>query len=92
MSPEQPLDAHQTLEKEPQLHKYFKAAIKTHANDRLEVQPPKLPGATKNTTRSYAARLEELLPDHVLIRRRLPYTDDDFAMRWAAEPVCINIF
>ena len=67
MSPEQPLDAHQTLEKEPQLHKYFKAAIKTHANDlHLKVgQPPKLrlQGELKNTTGEIltAARIEELV-------------------------------
>jgi twitching motility protein PilT len=67
MSPEQPLDAHQTLEKEPQLHKYFKAAIKTHANDvHLKVgQPPKLrlQGELKNTTGEVltAAKMEEIV-------------------------------
>jgi twitching motility protein PilT len=67
MSPEQPLDVHQTLDKEPQLHKYFKAAIKTHANDlHLKVgQPPKLrlQGELKNTTGEIltAQRVEELV-------------------------------
>ena len=67
MSPEQPLDVHQTLDKEPQLHKYFKAAIKTHANDlHLKVgQPPKLrlQGELKNTTGEIltAQRMEELV-------------------------------
>ena len=67
MSPEQPLDVHQTLDKEPQLHKYFKAAIKTHANDlHLKVgQPPKLrlQGELKNTTGEIltAKRMEELV-------------------------------
>jgi twitching motility protein PilT len=54
-------------EREPQLHKYFKAAIKTHANDlHLKVgQPPKLrlQGELKNTTGEVltAARMEELV-------------------------------
>ncbi|MCX5643361.1 MAG: PilT/PilU family type 4a pilus ATPase [Phycisphaerae bacterium] len=67
MSPEQPLDVHQTLDKEPQLHKYFNAAIKTHANDlHLKVgQPPKLrlQGELKNTTGEVltAQRMEELV-------------------------------
>jgi twitching motility protein PilT len=67
MSPEQPLDASLALGKEPQLHKYFKAAIKTHANDlHLKVgQPPKLrlQGELKNTTGESlsAARMEELV-------------------------------
>jgi twitching motility protein PilT len=67
MSPEQPLDARETLEKEPQLHKYFKAAIKTHANDlHLKVgQPPKLrlQGELKNTTGEVLTpqRMEELV-------------------------------
>jgi len=67
MSPEQPLDVHQTLAKEPQLHKYFKAAIKTHANDlHLKVgQPPKLrlQGELKNTTGEIltAQHMEELV-------------------------------
>jgi len=69
MSPEQPLDVHQTLEKEPQLHKYFKAAIKTHANDlHLKVgQPPKLrlQGELKNTTGEVMTpqRMEELVSE-----------------------------
>jgi twitching motility protein PilT len=67
MSPEQPLDARETPEKEPQLHKYFKAAIKTQANDlHLKVgQPPKLrlQGELKNTTGEIltAPRMEELV-------------------------------
>ena len=67
MSPKQPLDASLALGKEPQLHKYFKAAIKTHANDlHLKVgQPPKLrlQGELKNTTGESltAARMEELV-------------------------------
>jgi twitching motility protein PilT len=67
MSPEQPLDARETLGKEPQLHKYFKAAIKTQANDlHLKVgQPPKLrlQGELKNTTGEVLTpeRMEELV-------------------------------
>jgi twitching motility protein PilT len=68
MSSEQPpLDAHQVFEKEPQLNKYFKAAIKTQANDlHLKVgQPPKLRlyGELKNTTGEIltAERMEELV-------------------------------
>jgi len=67
MSSERPLDAHQTLDKEPQLNKYFKAAIKTQANDiHLKVgQPPKLRmfGELKNTTGEIltAGRMEELV-------------------------------
>jgi len=67
MNPEQPLDAHQVADKEPQLNKYFKAAIKTMANDiHLKVgQPPKLRifGELKNTTGEIltAQRMEELV-------------------------------
>ncbi|HQI26808.1 MAG TPA: PilT/PilU family type 4a pilus ATPase [Sedimentisphaerales bacterium] len=67
MSPEQPLDAHQATDKEPQLNKYFKAAIKTMANDiHLKVgQPPKLRiyGELKNTTGEVltAERMEQLV-------------------------------
>jgi twitching motility protein PilT len=67
MNPEQPLDAHQAADKEPQLNKYFKAAIKTMANDiHLKVgQPPKLRifGELKNTTGEIltAPRMEELV-------------------------------
>ncbi len=54
MTPEQPVDTYTNLDHEPQLHKYFRAAIKTHANDlHLKVgQPPKLRqyGKLKNTT------------------------------------------
>ncbi|OHB63989.1 MAG: hypothetical protein A2Y77_07325 [Planctomycetes bacterium RBG_13_62_9] len=67
MSPEPPLDTQESLDKEPQLHKYFKAAIKTQANDlHLKVgQPPKLrlQGGLKNTTGETltAQRMEELV-------------------------------
>jgi twitching motility protein PilT len=67
MSSEAPLDAHQTLDHEPQLNKYFKAAIKTQANDlHLKVgQPPKLRlfGELKNTTGEILTpeRVEELV-------------------------------
>jgi twitching motility protein PilT len=54
MTPEQPVDTYTNLEHEPQLHNYFRAAIKTHANDlHLKVgQPPKLRhhGKLRNTT------------------------------------------
>ncbi len=54
MTPEQPVDTYTNLDHEPQLHRYFRAAIKTHANDlHLKVgQPPKLRqyGKLKNTT------------------------------------------
>ncbi len=54
MSPEQPIDAYKKLDHEPKLHKFFRAAIKTQANDlHLKVgQPPKLRlyGQLKNTT------------------------------------------
>ncbi len=67
MSPEAPLDAHKVLDREPQLNKYFRAAIKTHANDlHLKVgQPPKLrlQGELKNTTGELLTpeRMEELV-------------------------------
>jgi len=67
MTPEQPLDAHKTLDHEPQLDKYFRAAIKTQANDiHLKVgQPPKLRlyGELKNTTGEVltAERMEDLV-------------------------------
>lgn len=67
MTPEQPLDAHKVLEGEPQLNKYFRAAIKTQANDiHLKVgQPPKLRlyGELKSTTGDVmtAMRMEELV-------------------------------
>jgi len=67
MTPDQPLDAHQTLDHEPQLNKYFKVAIKTEANDiHLKVgQPPKLRlrGSLKNTTGEILTpeRMEELV-------------------------------
>lgn len=67
MSPEQPLDAHPTSAKEPQLNKYFKVAIKTMANDiHMKVgQPPKLRifGELKNTTGEILTpeRMEELV-------------------------------
>ncbi len=67
MSLEQPLDAHKALDGEPQLNKFFKAAIKTMANDiHLKVgQPPKLRlhGDLKNTTGETLTvqRMEELV-------------------------------
>jgi len=67
MSTEHPLDVHLVRDKEPQLNKYFKAAIKTQANDlHLKVgQPPKLRlyGELKNTTGEVmtAERMEELV-------------------------------
>jgi len=54
MTPEQPIDTYKKLDHEPKLHKFFRAAIKTQANDlHLKVgQPPKLRlyGELKNTT------------------------------------------
>ncbi len=54
MTAEQPIDTYKKLDHEPKLHKYFRAAIKTQANDlHLKVgQPPKLRlyGQLKNTT------------------------------------------
>lgn len=67
MTLEQPLDAHKILEGEPQLDKYFRAAIKTQANDlHLKVgQPPKLRlyGELKSTTGEVLTpkRMEELV-------------------------------
>ncbi|MFQ6036949.1 MAG: type IV pilus twitching motility protein PilT, partial [Sedimentisphaerales bacterium] len=54
MSPEQHIDTYKKANKEPKLYKFFRAAIKTNANDlHLKVgQPPKLRlyGQLKNTT------------------------------------------
>ena len=67
MTSEQPLDEHKPLDHEPQLNKYFKAAIKTQANDlHLKVgQPPRLRlfGQLKNTTGEILTpeRMEELV-------------------------------
>jgi twitching motility protein PilT len=67
MSAGPPLDAHQATDREPQLNKYFKAAIKTQANDiHLKVgQPPRLRlfGELKNTTGEVLTveRMEELV-------------------------------
>jgi len=67
MTPEQPLGAHKVLEGECQLNKYFRAAIKTQANDvHLKVgQPPKLRlyGDLKSTTGETLTpqRMEELV-------------------------------
>jgi len=67
MSSEQPLDAHKSMDGEPQLNRFFKVAIKTQANDvHLKVgQPPKLrlQGELKNTTGEVltAERMEELV-------------------------------
>jgi twitching motility protein PilT len=67
MSAEQPIDDRTSFEHEPELDKYFKAAIKTRASDlHLKVgQPPKLRifGELKNTTGEImtAKRIEELI-------------------------------
>jgi twitching motility protein PilT len=67
MSQEPPLDAQKTLDVEPQLNRFFKAAIKNRANDlHLKVgQPPKLrlQGELKNTTGEVLtpARIEEMV-------------------------------
>ncbi len=54
MGPEQPIDTYKKLDHEPKLHRFFRAAIKTHANDlHLKVgQPAKLRlyGQLKSTT------------------------------------------
>ncbi len=63
----QPLDTHITLDHEPQLHKYFRAAIKTQANDlHLKVgQPAKLrhKGELRSTTGEIMTqeKLEEMI-------------------------------
>jgi len=67
MSPGQPLDTHIKLDHEPELHKYFRAAIKTQANDlHLKVgQPAKLrhKGQLKSTTGEIMTqeKLEEMI-------------------------------
>lgn len=67
MSPEQPIDTYKKLDHEPKLHKFFRAAIKTHANDlHLKVgQPAKLRlyGQLKNTTGEVvtAEQMEEMV-------------------------------
>ncbi len=67
MSPEQPIDTHIHLDHEPEINKYFKAAVKTQASDlHLKVgQPPKLRvwGKLKNTTGEILTeeRMEELV-------------------------------
>jgi twitching motility protein PilT len=67
MSAEQPIDDRTSFEQEPELNKYFKAAIKTRASDlHLKVgQPPKLRlfGELKKTTGEVmtAKRIEELV-------------------------------
>ena len=54
MATEQPISTHTSLDHEPELHKFFRAAMKTQASDlHLKVgQPPKLRlfGQLKNTT------------------------------------------
>ncbi|MHC4657309.1 MAG: hypothetical protein ACYS91_20160 [Planctomycetota bacterium] len=54
MAAEQPISTHKKSNNEPELHKYFRVAIKTQANDlHLKVgQPPKLRlyGRLKDTT------------------------------------------
>ncbi len=67
MAAEQPIDANTNLDYEPQINKYFRAAIKTQANDlHLKVgQPPKLRlcGLLKNTTGEVmtAVRMQEMV-------------------------------
>jgi twitching motility protein PilT len=67
MSTGQPIDEQASLEHEPELNKFFKAAIKTRASDlHLKVgQPPKLRlfGELKNTTGEVMTvkRIEELV-------------------------------
>ena len=67
MSPEQPIDDRTNPEHEPELNKYFRAAIKTRASDlHLKVgQPPKLRlfGELKKTTGEVMSkkRIEELV-------------------------------
>jgi len=67
MSPEHPIDSRINFEHDPELNKYFKAAIKTRASDlHLKVgQPPKLRmfGELKKTTGEVmtAQRIEELV-------------------------------
>jgi twitching motility protein PilT len=67
MSPERPTETSKKHDAEPQINKFFKAAIKTLANDlHLKVgQPPKLRlyGELKNTTGEVitAERMEELI-------------------------------
>ena len=67
MGPEQPIDGRMSFEREPELNKYFKAAIKTRASDlHLKVgQPAKLRlfGELKNTTGEVMTdkRIEELV-------------------------------
>ncbi len=69
MSPEQPIDDRTSPEHEPELNKYFRAAIKTRASDlHLKVgQPPKLRlyGELKKTTGEVMSkkRIEELVFD-----------------------------
>jgi len=67
MSPEQPIDTYKKLDHELKLHKFFRAAMKTQANDlHLKVgQPPKLRlyGQLKNTTGEVitAEQMEEMV-------------------------------
>ena len=67
MGVKQPIDDRTSLEHEPELNKFFKAAIKTRASDlHLKVgQPPKLRlfGELKNTTGEILTdkRMEELV-------------------------------
>lgn len=67
MAPEGPIDTQKKTDDEPQVNKFFRAAIKTQANDlHLKVgQPPKLRlyGELKNTTGDVltAEKMEELV-------------------------------
>ena len=102
MTSEQPLDTHKTLDHEPQLHKYFRAAVKTQANDlHLKVgQPPKLRhyGVLKNTTGEIMTeeRVEELVFEILSPAQKkffLEHGTLDFAHEIGAEDrFRINIF
>jgi len=67
MVPEQPVDTNTNFDPEPQLNRFFRASIKTNANDlHLKVgQPPKLRlfGQLKNTTGEAltAEKMEEMV-------------------------------
>jgi len=69
MAAEKPADTYKNSDHEPELNKFFRAAVKTQANDlHLKVgQPPKLRlyGQLKNTTGEVmtAARMEQLVFD-----------------------------
>ena len=102
MTPEQPIDTFQPLDHEPHIARYFRAAIKTRANDlHLKVgQPPKLRlyGELKNTTGEVLTpeRMEELVFDILSPAQKEFFTQHgtlDFAHEVDAEHrFRINIF